>query len=397
MSEVKGEVSGTPSQVSNADTCTVRFRVVAVPSCTPPGQDLYVAGNFNDWNAKDEGSRLTPEADGSFSALITTRIGTVLRYKVTRGSWDSVEALKDGGLLPDRTTIVDARNQEINLEIANWNDLCTSLRGRSNIAGTVEMIGGFPMPQLGRSRRIWVYLPPDYDTSNKRYPVLYMQDGQNLFDPAASFSGEWRVDEALEGLFKPHASCGLIVVAPENGGSSRADEYSPWRDEENGAGGQGDKYVDFLVNTLKPYIDTRFRTLRDRQNTGIAGSSMGGLISFYAALKYPEHFSRVGAFSSSFWFSKRRIFDVVRAWAKEGKLSQASQTKIYFYVGGMEAGRLESDKAMLEDTVEMFYLLKEFGFSSDDLRLRIDDRGKHSESAWADMFADAYVWLYCGS
>ncbi len=161
----------------------------------------------------------------------------------------------------------------------------------------------FIIPQLNRERRIWMYLPPDYEVSNEAYPVVYMHDAQNLFDETTSYSGEWSVDETLDRLFKDK-NLKLIVVGIDNGGEKRLDEYSPWKNEKYG-GGEGDAYLDFVVNTLKPYIDNNFNTLKDKTNTAIIGSSMGGLISHYAALKYPEVFGKIGVYSPAFWFSPR--------------------------------------------------------------------------------------------
>src|SRR5690606_36165183 len=144
-------------------------------------------------------------------------------------------------------------------------------------------------------------LPPDYETSAKYYPVLYMHDGQNLFDVRTSFSGEWKVDEHLDSLFLL-GDPGCIVVGIDNGGTNRINEYSPWVNPQYG-GGQGDQYIEFLIETLKPYIDQNYRTLPDAEHTGIMGSSMGGLISYYGGLTNQNVFGRIGAFSSSFWFS----------------------------------------------------------------------------------------------
>lgn len=396
MDEVRGGAVGASIQTLIYDRCTVRFRVVVAPGVTPQEDALYVAGNFNNWNARDEGARLTRDPEGSLSVQVTTSIGTVLRYKFTRGCWDTVEARPDGGFLPDRRTIVEADGQEVTVSISSWNDLAVNVRRRSAVVGTIAVVRALSVPQLGTSRRIWVYLPPEYDTSNRLYPVLYVQDGQSSFGPSSSSSGEWRIDEALERVYLEQASRGVIVVAPDNG-PTQADELAPWRDEDDGVGGLGDKYADFLVHTLKPYIDAHFRTLRDRQSTGIAGSSMGGLLAFYAALKHQDVFSRVGAFSSSFWFARRRIFDVVRAWAKEGRLHQRARTQIYLHVGGTGWRPSESDEAVVEDTVEMFHLLRELGFSPDDLKLRLDDHRWSTESTRAKMFAEAYLWLYSDS
>ena len=189
----------------------------------------------------------------------------------------------------------------------------------------------FDIPQLERTRRVWVYLPPGYrvpgDTT--RYPVLYMHDGQNVFDAATSYVGEWGVDETLDSLAATGARVG-IVVAVDHGVERRLDEYSPWRNDAHDAGGEGDAYVDFLATTLKPFIDERYRTMPEREATGVAGSSMGGLISLYAALRYPEVFGRVGVFSPAFWFTPG-LYDFAAR-----HLPFPPDTRVYMVTGARE-------------------------------------------------------------
>ena len=151
---------------------------------------------------------------------------------------------------------------------------------------------------LPRTRRIWIYLPRSYSTDvNRTYPVLYAHDGQNLFDRATSFSGEWQMDESLDRLSK-----NLIVVGIDNGGAERINELTPYPNPEYG-GGQADEYLAFIVDKLRPFINLHFRTKIDRDNTAILGSSLGGLCSYYAALKYEDIFGLIGVFSPSFWFT----------------------------------------------------------------------------------------------
>jgi predicted alpha/beta superfamily hydrolase len=133
----------------------------------------------------------------------------------------------------------------------------------------------FYMPQLGRYRRIWLYLPPDYHTSTRHYPVLYMHDGQNLFQEWSAFGEEWGVDETIDAMERK-----CIVVGVDNGGEHRLREYKLHDDEEFGKG-EGRPYLAFLVETLKPFIDRSYRTKTGREHTWIAGSSMGGLISLW--------------------------------------------------------------------------------------------------------------------
>ena len=129
-------------------------------------------------------------------------------------------------------------------------------------------------PQLKTSRKIWLYLPKNYESSTKKYPVIYMHDAQNLFDAKTSFAGEWNVDEKLDSL-----SAQVIVVGIENGGDKRLEELTPYKNEKYG-GGNAEKYLEFIVNTLKPEIDKKYRTKTDTKNTTIMGSSLGGLVSF---------------------------------------------------------------------------------------------------------------------
>ena len=165
---------------------------------------------------------------------------------------------------------------------------------RGNTVGNVRRLGQVHSPELGNHRDIHVYLPPSYANSGRHYPVVYMHDGQNLFDHAMSFAGEWGVDETLERI--AHEGVEAIVVGVPNMGAARTNEYSPYRDDRLG-GGHGDAYVRFLTDTLKPLVDQQFRTRREPEHTGLAGSSMGGLISLYGFLRRPDVFGFAGVMS----------------------------------------------------------------------------------------------------
>jgi predicted alpha/beta superfamily hydrolase len=235
------------------------------------------------------------------------------------------------------------------------------------------------MPQLGRQRRIWAYLPVDYYTTTNHYPVLYMQDGQNLFDEVYAFSDEWSIDESMDSLasaFSPEA----IVIGIDNGGAERINEYSPWVDTSYG-GGQGDEYVSFICNTLKPFIDSYFRTLPDRDNTGIMGSSMGGLISFYAAIKHQDVFSKAGIFSPSFWFSDS-VYTFIKT---QGHLQNM---RIYFMCGGDE------DPTMIPDMQQAYDTLLSTGFSTSEMDFVTIPGGQHSELYWSLQYPAAFEWLF---
>ena len=162
-------------------------------------------------------------------------------------------------------------------------------------------------PQLDTLKTIWVYLPKNYENSEKAYPVIYMHDAQNLFDDKTSYVGEWKVDEYLDSITQNES----IVIGIEHGNEKRIDELTPYEHEKYG-GGQGDAYITFIKNTLKPHVDIAYRTKPEAENTTIFGASLGGLISFYAVIKYPETFGKAGVFSPSFWFSEK-IYDLVKS------------------------------------------------------------------------------------
>lgn len=195
--------------------------------------------------------------------------------------------------MPNRTFTFTGTPQTFNLTVLSWEDISRS-GSISTAAANVQVLHtSFFMPQLNRSRKIWLYLPPDYYTTSKTYPVLYMEDVQNLFDNATSFSGEWQVDETLNSLFS-QGNYGAIVVGIENGGGERLNEYSPWLKTSYKEGGDGDAYMQFVREILKPYIDSNFRTKQQPQFNALVGISMGALISVYGADKYPDKFEKVG-------------------------------------------------------------------------------------------------------
>ena len=248
-------------------------------------------------------------------------------------------------------------------ETAEWKDY------PGQVDGTVKVLEGVRSPELGNERDIVVYLPPSYGASARRYPVVYMQDGQNLFDPATAFGEEWGVDRTLESASRDGLEA--IVVGIPNLGEERLDEYSPWRDRRHDAGGRGGAYAEFLVRTLKPRIDRDFRTLPGREGTGIAGSSMGGLISLYAFFRHPSVFGFAGAMSPALWFGGRSIFPFV-------SVRPFSPGRIYLDVGTNEG------REALHDVRRMKEVLARKGYvAGRDLLYVVEMGGRHEERAWA--------------
>ena len=238
----------------------------------------------------------------------------------------------------------------------------------------------FEIPQLKTTRRIWIYLPKDYETSHKKYEVMYLQDAQNLFDDATSYAGEWQVDETLNKIFEKTGKS-LIVVGIDNGGEKRMEELSPYKNAKYG-GGNGDNYVKFILETLKPYIDKNYRTKPQRKFTTIGGSSLGSLISVYAAVKYPETFGKVLAFSSAFWFNAKELNEFISS----SKVN-LKQQKYYFIQGKHE------DEDMEEQTNRVIENLKSKNVKSKNIFLKIDEDGKHNEMYWRREFEGAVLWL----
>ncbi len=229
-------------------------------------------------------------------------------------------------------------------------------------------------PQLKTTKKIWIYLPKDYSATAKKYSVIYMHDAQNLFDAKTAYSGEWNVDEKLDSL-----KAQLIVVGIEHGNEKRIDELTPFKNEKYG-GGNADNYLDFIVKTLKPYIDNHYRTKPKAKNTIIMGSSLGGLVSYYAILKYPKTFGKAGVFSPSFWFSN----DIYTLTEKAPKI----KTKIYFLCGDKESDDMVKDMTKMErllDTKRCYCLHL--------TKSKIVKGGEHNEKLWRDGFVKAVLWL----
>lgn len=229
------------------------------------------------------------------------------------------------------------------------------------------------------SHKVWLYLPPNYESSSERYPVIYMHDAQNLFDNTTSFVGEWGVDETLNDLYK-NTGKGFIVIGIENGGEKRIEEYTPWKNEKYG-GGKGAIYIKFIAKKLKPFIDQNYRTKHVANQTAIIGSSLGGLISFYGGLEYPDVFGKVGALSTSFWFSNK-VIDFAKEKGKQ------TQTKLYLLIGEKEVA------TMIHDTLNMEKLLIELGFPKENIKSKVAVGGQHKESFWRAEFLETVKFLY---
>ena len=358
-------------------TAQYTVRVIVKDIAAKAKDEIYIAGNFNDWNPADNDSKLKPFAGGRRIIVFNDVDTGHYEFKFTRGSWDKVETSSKGEDITNRSVDIKS-DTSLELSIAGWKDDAPEKPKPNTASANVLIIDtAFYMPQLNRYRRIWIYLPPSYkQTKNKNYPVLYMHDGQNLFNEQTAFSGEWGVDECLDSLAQIlNKDC--MVVGIDNGGDKRMTEYNPYDDDKYGKG-EGKQYLDFIAKTLKPYIDSNYRTLKDANHTFIAGSSMGGLISMYALVQYPDVFGAAGVFSPSFWLTPQLYKDVAAVkWQKK--------LRIYFYAGEKESA------TMIRDMQKMFNIIKDKNCCHvDDITFPL---GQHNEKYWRMEFDDFYRWL----
>lgn len=349
----------------------VRFEIDEVPALHR-NDPLYLAGNINDWNPALADFQFTKTADGRFVKQIIIPSAGLFEYKITRGQWTKVECAANGAAISNRILNIQS-DTTIHLTVAAWADDIPQRPPVSTRTKNVFVLDtAFYMPQLKRNRRIWIYLPEGYALSKKKYPVLYMNDGQNLFDVLTSSYGEWGVDELMDSV---PAKKKWIIVGIDHGNTQRLTEYNPFDSKFGKA--EGDAYVDFLAHTLKPYIDQRFRTKKESAHTAVAGSSMGGLISFYAAFKYPAIFSKAGVFSPSFWLAPQ-LFTKVEL--------QPGITNAFFFTGGKLEG-----KEMEKDLLRMHDLLLQKGIGKSKAIL-VED-GQHNERFWQTQMPVFLAWL----
>jgi alpha-glucosidase len=249
----------------------------------------------------------------------------------------------------------------------------TALPGVSLLPAKLEI------PGLARQRQVRIYVPPGYASSGRRYPVLYMHDAQNLFDDATSFVGEWKVDETLDELAKS-GKLELIVVGIDHGGDKRLTELNPWANERFGPG-EGREYMDFIVKVVKPLVDSTYRTLPDRDHTAIMGSSMGGLISHYAIVQYPQVFSKAGVFSPAYWTAP-----AVYGYVADHPLP--TDARVY-----MLMGELEGD-SMVPDVRRMADVVRATGLPAGRMVLKVVPGERHNEGFWSREFGEAVQWLF---
>ncbi|HJU67001.1 MAG TPA: alpha/beta hydrolase-fold protein [Gemmatimonadaceae bacterium] len=238
---------------------------------------------------------------------------------------------------------------------------------------------------LPSEHTLMVYRPPGYrDDRVRRFPVLYLHDGQNVFDRATSATGaEWCVDETAQHLIETGAIEPLIIVGIYNAGARRIDEYTPTRDPKKNMGGKADAYARMLVQEVKPFIDRRYRTLRSAPNTGLGGSSLGGLLTMHLGLRFPTVFNRLAVLSPSVWWDDRAIVRAVDA------LPAKLPLRIWLDAGTGEGEEVTRDSRLLRDA-----LVRKGWVEGQDLAYLEAEGGGHNEQSWATRVEGVLRFLF---
>ncbi|MCC5933083.1 MAG: hypothetical protein JJU35_02480 [Balneolales bacterium] len=349
---------------------------------TPMEDDrpVYITGNFNNWAPADPSWRMHQDDARNFSFTFDNIEGLPdeIEYKFTRGSWNDVE-LDDYGNEPPHNRMISRYERCAEDEIRNWRR--DGKFHNDRYLPVINIISEqFEIPQLIKTRRITALLPWNYYETDKHFPVIYLQDGQNLFDDFAPF-GSWGLAKRLAFLAE-RGKAEFIVIAIDHAESERIAEFTPTLPTSVLGSGDGEKYARFMAETLKPYIDSHYRTRPEREFTGIGGSSMGGLISIYAAMLHPEKYSRLMLFSPSFWVTPNlpiRFIDEVPQF--EGR--------IYIYGGGRESEMLVGRLQAFYDKINTVNHERNL-----QVRLSINPMGRHSELEWGREFPMAAEWLF---
>lgn len=383
--------------------------VVAVPADTPKDAAPFVSGNrpeLGNWRA--DGLPLIRAADGRYRARVNLPNGAEVEYKITLGDWTRVERDASGRDVSNRM-FTAASGLVDHAEVTSWGaartqsaahlpqppasqpDAAPPRARRSTRTGDIRLHERFHSRRLNNERTLAVYLPPEYTRSmTERYPVLYMHDGQNLFDAATSFLGiEWQADEHAERLIRAGRIEPIIIVGIYNT-PDRMHEYTPQADAQRDAGGRGRYYARFLVEEVKPFIDKTYRTLPDRAHTAVAGSSLGGLISLYLAREYHDVFSQCGVVSPALMWAEAALLTEI-----EASPDCLRNVRFWLDMGTDEGRQIGTFSRAIELTrkLERAFLAAGLVTGRDYYYAEIY-QGQHNEAAWADRFDRMLLFFY---
>ncbi|WP_194974236.1 alpha/beta hydrolase [Aquiflexum lacus] len=339
---------------------------------------VYLSGNFNNWATQDRRFLLQKVAPGKYAFRFPEDFifPSELVYKFTKGDWSEVEIDRYGNKTPNRVSKKTFGTQEEHVPKwrKNW------LPYRPSQLPKVHLISEeFEIPQLNKTRKVWALLPHDYETSTEHYPVLYLQDAQNLFNESSPF-GNWQIDKKLA-VMSDYGIGQIIIIAIEHAEKERVLEYNFGKTLLGQ--GEGKKYIRFIADTLKPFVDKNFRTKSEREFTGIGGSSMGGLVSIFSGLIYPEVYGKLMIFSPSLWVIPKIKFSFL-------DFFEPMDTKVYLYAGGDESETMIRHVKKFKKRL----LKRESIRERMKVKLSINMEGKHSETYWSDEFPKAIEWLF---
>lgn len=340
---------------------------------------IFITGNFNIWNPKDVRYQLTQiDSNNYYIEIFNEFLPDVVEFKFTKGGWENVELDQYGNITPNKK--VFKSDNEVSSRVEKWRYNWGPFK--PEFFPIVEIISEeFYMPQLDRHRKVWALLPFDYYVSDKNYPVLYLQDAQNLFNEGSLY-GNWEIDKKLS-ILAEYGRGDVIIIAIEHGSDDRIKEYI--FDNDNVANGsEGKKYIRFITDTLKPFVDEHYRTKKDRENTGIGGSSLGALISIYSGFLYPEVYSKLLIFSPSLWVEPNNNFPMM-------SFRVPFKTKIYLYGGEQEGSKMVKRIQVFENYLKRWEKKNLFDF---EFKTSINAQGSHNEFYWSQEFPRAIEWLF---
>lgn len=382
-------VAATEGDRSVRSSVTVTF-IVQPPAGTPAGERLFIAGNIPALGPWDPGkAALQPQGTGEHVVTLALEPGFILEYKITRGSWETVEKGPRGEEIANRRLAV-AASESVRVQVASWRDATSEPRRASTLRGDVRHLGRVHSGTLGNDRDVWVYLPPSYERSpERRYPVIYFHDGQNVFDAATAFIGiEWGADETLERLAQTGEIEEAIAVAVANTPARRA-EYSQAADPRGGDP-RADLYLRFLCEELKPRIDAAYRTRPGREHTALVGSSLGGLVSLYGGLAAWQTFGLIGGVSPVVEWADH---DLERRYQQ----AEADQLPLRIWI---DMGTAEDpadagpDSHHIRELRRFRSVLEARGYAmGSNLGYQEDAGAPHNEAAWAKRLPDLLRFL----
>lgn len=325
-------------------------------------ETVFLAGDFNNWHPADSNYLFK---DGQLHLDLPQKS---IEAKLTGGSWQLAEASADGRARPNRK--LELKGDTLTLIWEAWEShVDRPPRGVSLLSDSSLRLNGAP-------RKVWIYLPPDYHQSDYRYPVLYLHDAQNLFEGLSGSPEKWQVAQCLDRLQLP-----LILVGIEHGGKERINELSPFINKEYRSGGGAESYLQFIEQRVIPFVDHHYRSLSDPNFRFIGGSSLGGLVSYWALISRPEYYGGALIFSPAYWFNPD-IFN--------HPSFESAPKLVYQMVGDQEGGEPE---VMVKDLLESDRVLAQ-KFPHWPRHYKVVAGGQHNEELWQQELEEALLWFF---